>query len=49
MTKLIVTLTDETDKRFRATCKKLFGEKRGSLSIGAEQALKEWIAKQDVS
>lgn len=49
MTKLIVSLTDETDKRFRDTCKKLYGEKRGFLSIGAEQALKEWIAKHNVS
>jgi len=43
--KLIVTLSDETNQRFRATCKKLYGEKVGGLSIGAEQALKEWIER----
>jgi len=46
--KLIVTLSDETNQLFRATCKKLYGEKPGGLSIGAEQALKEWIEMNNV-
>jgi len=46
--KLIVTLSDETNKLFRDTCKKLYGEKVGGLSIGAEQALKEWIERNNV-
>ena len=45
--KLIVTLSDETNQRFRDTCKKLYGEKVGGLSIGAEKALNEWIEKND--
>ncbi|GAH35074.1 unnamed protein product [marine sediment metagenome] len=49
MPKLIVTVTDETNSAFRATCKKLYGDKVGGLSIGAEQALKEWIEKHNVS
>jgi len=47
--KLIVTLSDETNRSFRETCKRLYGEeKRGGLSIGAEQALKEWIERNNV-
>ena len=46
--KLIVTLSDETNQLFRDTCKKLYGEKVGGLSIGAEQALKEWIERNNV-
>ncbi len=47
--KLIVTLSDETNRSFRETCKKLYGEKKvGGLSIGAEQALKEWIERNNV-
>ena len=46
--KLIVTLSDETNQSFRATCKKLYGGKVGGLSIGAEQALKEWIERNNV-
>ena len=47
--KLIVTLSDETNRNFRETCRRLYGEeKRGGLSIGAEQALKEWIERNNV-
>ena len=49
MPKLIVTVSDEVNRSFRDTCKKLYGEKVGGLSIGAEQALKEWIEKHNVS
>ncbi len=48
MPKIILSLSDETNQRFRATCKKLYGDKVGGLSIGAEQALKEWIEKNNV-
>jgi len=48
MPKMIISLTDETNQHFRATCKKLYGEKVGGLSIGAEQAMKEWIEKNNV-
>ncbi len=46
MTKLIVTLSEETDRDFRDTVKRIYGDKRGGISIAAEQALKDWIAKQ---
>lgn len=46
MAKLTLTLSDETEKLFRATCKRLYGEmKRGGLSIGAENAVKEWVER----
>lgn len=48
MPKMIVTLSDETNKSFRETCKKLYGGKVGGLSIGAEQALKEWVERNNV-
>jgi len=46
--KLIVTLSDETNRSFRETCKRLYGDKPGGLSIGAEKALKEWIERNNV-
>ncbi len=46
MGKILLSLTDETEQLFRATCKRLYGDKiRGGLSIGADQALKEWALK----
>jgi len=48
MPKIIVTLSDETNQLFRDTCKKLYGDKHGVLSIGAERALKEWIERNNV-
>lgn len=46
MAKIIVTLSEETEQLFRATCKRLYGDKkRGGLSIGAEQAVKEWVER----
>jgi len=45
MKKLIVTLPEEVDQLFRDTCKRLYGDRRGSLSIGAEHALREWIER----
>jgi len=46
MAKIIVTLSDETEQLFRDTCKRLYGDKkRGGLSIGAEQAVKEWVER----
>ncbi|GAF73284.1 unnamed protein product [marine sediment metagenome] len=48
MPKIILSLSEDTNQRFRATCKKLYGDKVGCLSIGAEQAMKEWIEKNNV-
>ena len=49
MPKLIVTVSDETNRDFRSTCKRLYGDKKpGGLSIGAEHALKDWIEKNNV-
>ena len=46
MAKIMVTLSDEMEQLFRDTCKRLYGErKRGGLSIGAEQAVKEWVER----
>jgi len=40
-----VYISDEVEKKFRMLAMKLYGYGRGALSIAAEKALVEWIAK----
>jgi len=43
-----LSLDDETDQRFRDIVTRLYGNKKGALSIAGEQAIKEWIQRNDV-
>lgn len=47
MGKILITLEDETEERFREISLQLFGDKRGALSIAAERAIREWNLKND--
>ena len=40
-----VYISDDVEKRFRKLAMKLYGYGRGALSIAAEKALNEWIAR----
>lgn len=48
MGKLLLSLEDETDHRFREIVAKLYGRKKGALSIAGEQAIREWIQRNDI-
>ena len=48
MGKLLLSLDDETDKRFREIVARLYGNKKGALSIAGEQAIREWSQRNDV-
>ena len=43
--RLDVYLPDELDKKFREVVRKLYGNRRGALSIAVEQAIRDWIKK----
>jgi len=43
--KIIVTLTDQIEKRLRETVKTKYSNKRGALSIIVEEALKNYLKK----
>ena len=47
MGKILISLEDETEEKFRDIAERLFGKKRGALSIAAEQAIREWIIRND--
>lgn len=47
MRKLLLSLEDDTDKRFREITERMFGKKKGALSIAGELAIREWIARND--
>ena len=44
--KIIVTLTDDVEKRLRDTARTKYGNKRGALSIIVEEALKKHFAEE---
>jgi hypothetical protein len=44
--KIIVTLTDDVEKRLRDTARTKYGNKRGALSIIVEEALKRHLAEE---
>lgn len=47
MGKILISLDDETEEKFRDIAEKIFGKKRGALSIAAEQAIREWNVRND--
>ncbi len=47
MGKILISLDDETEKKFRDIAIKLFGDKRGTLSIAGELAIREWNVRND--
>ncbi len=47
MRKLLLSLEDDTDKRFREITERMFGKKKGALSIAGELAIREWISRND--
>lgn len=46
MGKVIITLTDEIEKKLRQTVKTKYSNKKGALSILVEEALKDYLSKQ---
>ena len=40
------TLSDETEMAFRKKAMERFGYSKGSLSLAAEEAVKQWLAKR---
>jgi hypothetical protein len=46
MGKIIVTLTDDVEKKLRIVAKTKFGNKRGALSIIVEEALKRYLPEE---
>ena len=47
MGKLLLSIEDDTDKRFREITERMFGKKKGALSIAGEIAIREWISRND--
>jgi len=47
MGKLLISLDDVTEKKFRDLTVRIFGDKKGALSIAGEQAIREWIVRND--
>jgi hypothetical protein len=47
MGKIIVTLTDEVEKKLREIIRTKYGNKKGALSIIVEEALKNYLAKEN--
>jgi hypothetical protein len=47
MGKIIVTLTDDVEKRLRNAVRTKYGNKRGAMSIIVEEALKNYFAKEN--
>jgi len=47
MGKVIVTLTDNVERKLREVVKTKYGNKRGAMSIIVEEALKNYLAKEN--
>ena len=47
MGKILISLEDETEEKFRDVTERLFGKKRGAHSIAAEQAIREGNIRHD--
>lgn len=43
--RLDIYLGDEVERKFREVVMKLYGGRKGALSIAAEQAILDWIEK----
>jgi len=46
MGKIIVTLTDDVEKKLREIVKTKYSNKKGALSIMVEEAIKSYFAKE---
>ncbi len=42
-----IYISDKTDAQFRETAMKRFGYGRGSISLAAEEAIAQWIVRED--
>ena len=42
-----MSLDEDTDKKFREVTERLYGKKKGALSIAGEMAIREWIIRND--
>lgn len=47
MGKIIVTLTDDVENKLRKIVRTKYGNKKGALSIIVEEALKNYLAKEN--
>jgi len=45
MGRITITIPDELEMKFREIAYKKFGPKRGNLSRSIEEAIKEWVEK----
>ena len=43
---ITISVDDDTEKRFRATAKKMMGERKGYLGKATTEALEYWMKKQ---
>ncbi|RLE93745.1 MAG: hypothetical protein DRJ96_09855, partial [Thermoprotei archaeon] len=42
---LKIRIPDELERKFRETAMKLYGFKKGSLSVAAEKAISAWLSQ----
>lgn len=42
-----VHISDEVERKFRETAMKVYGYRKGSLSIASEKAFSQWISSMD--
>ena len=47
MGKLLLSLEEDTERKFREITERMFGKKKGALSIAGEIAIREWISRND--
>jgi len=47
MGKVLISLSDDVERKFRELARKLYGDKKGALSIACERAIIEWIKKHE--
>ena len=49
MGKILLSLDDDAEKKFREITERLYGKKKGALSIAGEMAIREWIIRNDTA
>ena len=47
MGKLLLSLEDDTERKFREIIERVYGKKKGAISIAGEIAIREWIVRND--
>ena len=47
MGKLLLSLEDDTERKFREIIGRVYGKKKGAISIAGEIAIREWIVRND--